>query len=215
MLYKSLKYISIAIVNLILLLTLLLLWADRLMLIFNVNEFIPVFEFIKLLGISFISLLGMRILVIYFREYKITDNWLKIKMSIGLTLLISSYFYITYSSKVIQNSIIDRRLRNGIVDKIVVVNSLETKAEHLTIIEYRELVKMSWFPQLPDEATDIEYTYWKELFLPDFSFTLSYSVPKEIAVEVIEDDSDKDYSKSQNFVIIGDKKRVTHIEEEK
>src|SRR5688500_4509780 len=116
MLKKSLKYLIVAIVNLIFLTVLLALWTDKLELTFN--ERVRPREFLKIMGFSFLSLIAMRILVTFFRRRHITTTSLKIKIAALLTFLISSYLYIDYSTKVISNAILNKQFRNQIADKI-------------------------------------------------------------------------------------------------
>lgn len=203
MLKKSFKYIIIAIVNLIVLTTLLAFWTDKLELTFN--DFVRSLEFLKILGFTAFSLIGMRILVYFFRKKKIYATRTKLKSAIILTLLISSYLYVDYSIKFVKNVIVNRQFRNEIANKIKPANRLAngTTAENLTIKEYQEIAGMNWFPKLPSEATNINYEYTYDGFLPDYSFTLTYDLP--IGTKA-------DTSKYQSFKIIDNKKRVTYRE---
>lgn len=214
MLKKSFKYLIIATVNLIVLTTLLAFWTDGLELTFN--DFVRPKEFLKILGFTAVSLIGMRILVYYFRKKNVQTTRTKYKAAILLTPLISSYLYVDYSVKFVKNVIIDRQFRNEIADKIRPANGLAngTTAENLTIKEYQEIASMNWFPSLPIEATNIMYDYQYDGFLPDYSFSLTYDLPKEMKVGTINYESG-DFTKYQTFEIIGNKKRVFYSEGER
>lgn len=213
MLKKSLKYIIIVSVNLIFLTVLLALWTDKLELTFN--ELVRPREFLKIMAFSFLSLIAMGILIMFFRRRNITTIRLKVKMAALLTFLISSYLYIDYSTKVISNEIVNRQFRKQIADKIQPSNGLAngTKAEDLTIKEYEQITKMYWFPKLPPEASNIQYDYGYDGFLPDYSFTLRYDLPMQIKVDTI-NYAKGHFSKHQSFEIVDNKKRVTYSEYE-
>lgn len=214
MLKKSFKYLLIATVNLTVLTALLAFWTDELELIFN--DLVRPLEFLKILGFTALALIGMRILIFYFRKKNIQATRTKLKSAIILTVLISSYLYVDYSIKFVKNVIINRQFRSEIADKIKPANGLAngTTAENLTIREYQEIAGMNWFPKLPIEATNIMYNYQYDGFLPDYSFSLAYDLPKEMKVETINYESG-DFTKSQTFEIIDNKKRVTYNESER
>jgi hypothetical protein len=195
---KSLKYIIVVTVNLILLTVLLALWTDELELIFN--DWVRPREFLKILGFSFVSLIAIRILVSFFRHRNISKTSSKIKIATLLTFLISSYLYIDYSTKVVSNFIVNRQFRNEIADKIKPSKQLAngTKGDSLTIKEYQQITKMYWFPKIPVEASNIQYNYGYDGFLPDYSFTLTYDLPIQIKVDTISYIKG-DFSKSQWF----------------
>jgi hypothetical protein len=213
MLKKCLKYIVIVFVNATLLTALLVLWTDRLELAFN--DWVRAMEFLKIMGFSILSLISIRILVSYFRQRNITTTTSKIQISALLTFLISSYLYINYTTKVVNNVILNRQFRNQIADKIKPLNLLAngTKADSLTIKEYQQITKMYWFPKLPDEASNINYTYGYDGFLPDYLFTLTYDLPTQIKVDTI-NIKKGDFSKYQSFVTVDNIKRVTYSEGE-
>lgn len=208
---KSLKYLIVATVNLILLTVLLALWTDNLELTFN--DWVRPREFLKIIGFSLVSLIAMRILVSFFRNRNMTTTSVKIEVAALLTLLISSYLYIDYSSKVISNVIINREFRNQIDNKIkpshVLANG--TKGENLTIKEYQQITKMYWFPKLPAEASNIQYSYGYDGFLSDYLFTMTYDLPIQMKVDTINYQKE-DFAKYQSFEIVDNKKRVTYSE---
>jgi hypothetical protein len=148
MIKKSLKYLTIASVNLIVLTILLALWTDDLELTFN--DLVRPAEFLIILGVTALSLLSMRLLVNYFRQKKIYSIKSKVKIATALTLLISSYLYFTYSQKVYQNFLINGKFRKQISEKIMSADMLPngTKADNLTSSEYNFITDMCWFPTL-------------------------------------------------------------------
>ncbi len=213
MLKKSLKYLIVVTANLIILTVLLALWTDKLELTFN--DWVRPREFLKIAGISLASLIAIRILISFFRNKNITATSLKIKIATLLTFLISSYLYIDYSTKVISNVFVHRQFRNQIADKIKPSKQLAngTKGDSLTIKEYQQIAKMYWFPKLPIEASNIYYNYSYDGFLPDYLFTLTYDLPIQQTVDTI-NYKKGDFSKSQSFIIVDNKKRVTYSEYE-
>jgi hypothetical protein len=213
MIKKSLKYLTVAFINVILLTVLLAFWTDRLELTFN--DWVRPREFLKIIGFTIVSLISMRILVSYFRHRNITATSSKIKIAALLTFLISSYLYIDYTTKLINNVILNGQFRNQIADKIKPSNILAngTKAESLTIKEYQQITKMYWFPKLPGEASNISYTYGYDGFLPDYLFTVTYDLPAQIMVDTMSIKKG-DFSKYQSFVTIDNIKRVTYSEGE-
>jgi hypothetical protein len=213
MLKKSLKYLIVVTANLIILTVLLALWTDKLELTFN--DWVRPREFLKIVGFSLASLIAIRILVSFFRHKNIIATSLKIKIAALLTFLISSYLYIDYSTKVISNVFVNRQFRSQIADKIKPLKQLAngTKADSLTIKEYQQIGEMYWFPKLPIEASNICYNYSYDGFLPDYLFTLTYDLPIQQSVDKI-NYKKGDFSKSQSFIIVDDKKRVTYSEYE-
>lgn len=214
MLKKSFKYLFIATVNLIVLTSLLAFWTDTLELTFNKS--VRPLEFLKILGFTALSLIGMRILIFYFQKKNIQDIETKIKSAVFLTMLISSYLYVDYSIKVVKNGIVNRRFRSEIANKIKLTNGLAnwTTAKNLTYKEYQEISGINWFPKLPIEATNIMYNYQYDGFLPDYSFSLTYDLPKDMKVDTIKFENG-DFTKSQTFEIADNKKRVTYTEGER
>ncbi|MEO8150712.1 MAG: hypothetical protein ABI723_23975 [Bacteroidia bacterium] len=213
---KSFKYLTIAAINLTILTGLLALWTDKLELTFH--DLVRPIEFLKIIGFSIASLVGMRILVNYFRKRNITKTSSKIKIAALLTFLISSYLYIEYTSKFISNAIINRQFRNQIADKIKPTKYLAygSTAENLSIKEYQEIVRMAGFIKLPNEASNIKYLFSYDGFLPDHIFTLTYDLPKEIKTDTFNYQSkDGQFTSSQICEIIGDKKRITYNESER
>jgi hypothetical protein len=213
MIKKSLKYLTVAFINVIVLTVLLAFWTDRLELTFN--DLVRPREFLKIVGFTMVSLISMRILVSYFRQRNITVTNSKIKIAALLTFLISSYLYIDYTTKLINNVMLNGQFRNQIADKIKHSNVLAngTKAESLTIKEYQQITKLYWFPKLPSEASNISYTYGYDGFLPDYLFTVTYDLPAQIMVDTM-NIKKGDFSKYQSFVTIDNIKRVTYSEGE-
>ncbi|MCD4793382.1 MAG: hypothetical protein K8R54_09130 [Bacteroidales bacterium] len=211
---KSIKYLLIAFVNSVILTILLAIWTDEVELIFN--DLIRPIEFFKIIGITLLSLIGMRILVGIYRKRKIYSLKKKVLYSVVLTFIISSYLYVDYSVRIVQNKVINQELRYSILSKVENANMLAygTTADELTIEEYEEIRKMNWFPKIPDLAVNISYLYAYDGFLPDYIFRLIYFVPDSIEVGVINVEKG-DFTKTQRFDIVGKMKKVTYQEDEK
>jgi hypothetical protein len=208
---KSLKYFLIATINGIILTVMLALWTDKLELFFN--DWVRQKEFLKIVGVCLLSLIGMRALVTYFRRKKITLPGYKVKTAALTTVLISSYLYINYPIKIINNTIVQREFRQQLALKIKPSNFLAngTDGKNLTIKEYQQITKMNWFPAIPAEAANINYTYDYDGFLPDYSFSLTYDLPIQVPVDTL-NYKNGSFSKYQSFMTIDKIKRVTYTE---
>lgn len=212
MLKKSKKYLIISAVNLIILTLLLLLWTDRFELFFN--QFIRPFEFLKLIGITIVSLLIMPLLVLYFRKKEIITWRTKFRIMVFITFLVSSYFYFDYSTKILENVIINGKKRNTIANKIDWIDGHGTKARKLTRNEYQEIARISRFPKIPTEATNINYYFQYDDFFPEYYFSLQYDLPKEMKIDSFSYQN-KDNFKYQTYRIVGEKIRISYGEENK
>ena len=197
---RSVKNLLIAAVNLIVLSTLLALWTDKLELLFN--YLVRPIEFLKIIGATVLSIIAMRL----FR---------RLKAPIGLTLLISAYLYINYTQKIISNRILYGQCRKQMAARIINPDGLTngTVAEALTIDEYREIAKITKFPDLSTKACNIQYIYQFDGFLPDYTFTLIYDLPKEIKVDTFAH-REGDFSKYQSVKAEGLINRVTYTQED-
>ncbi|CAL2075477.1 conserved protein of unknown function [Tenacibaculum sp. 190524A02b] len=203
---KSIKYLIIILINLIILTGLLAYWTDFIELKFN-NWVRPI-EFLKILGVSLLSIIGIKIAIRFFRKLN-TSIRNRIIISSLLTISISSFQYFNYSKKIYQNRILNGRLRNELAMKIKPANGLAygTKADNLTYKEYELLAKIKWFPRLQKNADSISYYYTYDGFLPDYSFDVSYSLPNNIEI----DSTEFKYGKIK-IDTIGNKKRITYSE---
>lgn len=86
-----------------------------------------------------------------------------------------------------------------------------TKAKGLTYDEYQEIRNENWFPNVPQQASNIDYYYEYEGFLPDYSFNLDYDLPKNMDVKTI-NHYQGEFSKTQSYTLIANKKRVSYSE---
>ncbi|MFK5983585.1 MAG: hypothetical protein QM499_11770 [Flavobacteriaceae bacterium] len=206
MIRKSIKYLVIVLINLIILTGLLAYWTDFVELAFN--SFVRPIEFLKIIGFSLLSLIGIRIAIGFFRKRNSSIKN-RIKVSVLLTILISSFLYFNYSKKIYQNRIQNGELRKELAMKIEPANGLAfgTKADNLTFEEYQEITKIKWFPKLQKNADSISYFYTYDGFLPDYEFEMSYSLPKEIEVDTTE----FKYGKF-HVNLIGNRKRIIYNE---
>lgn len=96
MIRKSTKYLLIVFTNLLLLLGLLVVWTDFIELTFNNG--VRLIELLKIIGVSFLSLLGIRIVIVIFRKRN-TALKHRIRTAITLTFLISSFLFVSYTQK--------------------------------------------------------------------------------------------------------------------
>jgi len=177
------------------------------------NGGIFMLDCIKLIGLSIIGIILLRIAVTIYRERKVKSTMQRMSISTLIILCISGYFYFTYGKKIYHNQFLNKELRNGIVNKIIPYEGswFGDKAENLTEREYIEITKVKWFPKLPKGSQNISYDYEYEGFLPDYSFSISYDLPLNSKVETMNYKKDT-FFKSRTFKIIGNKKRVTYSE---
>ena len=209
MLKKSIKYIFIATINWFLLWFLLEISTDKFDI--RLKESYVENMIITISLITFLSLIGMRVFAYLVRK-RALQKTTKIKIAVAITILISSFLYVHLLIKYKNDIIGNNDFRNHIALKIQKSDWFYgTKAKNLTIKEYQEIKKTNWFPNLPKEATNIDYYYEYEGFLPDYTFTLEYNLPKDIEVENISYEKDG-FSKTQSFVLYKSRKRVTYGE---
>jgi hypothetical protein len=211
---RYIKYLVIVFINFIVLSILLLLWTDKVELFFN--ESIRDIEYVKIVAITFLTLILIRFSVYFFRKFNLINPKTKLKYTIVLTLIASSFLYFDYSKKLITNRIINREIRNCLGEKVKPnLNGLANgnKAENLTFEEYELIRKINWFPKIPKEAKSINYLYEYDGFLPDHSFILSYNVPKNMKIKIFDINED-DFSQSQTVEILKTSKKVEYSESE-
>ena len=185
MIRKSIKYLVIVLINLIILTGLLAYWTDFVELTFN--SYVRPIEFLKIIGFTFLSLIGIRIAIGFFRKWD-TPIKKRIQISALLTILISSFLYFTYLKKIYENRFLKEELRKELSMKIEPANGLAfgTKADNLTFEQYEEITRIKWFPKLQKNADSISYYYTYDGFLPDYSFNVSYNLPKNVEVDSTE-----------------------------
>ncbi len=208
---KSLKYITIAGVNSFFLI--LLYGASQDELTAALDSYGALGALFTVTVIFFLSLIGMRVLVGWINKKGQHDLLRKkVKYSILLTLIISAYFYVSYSAKVYK-CLFDER-RASVIAKIEPAYMLAygTKADSLTYQEYTLLMEVTgWFPELPSSSTNISYFYTYDGFLPDYTFRLTYEVPLEEEIELIHNDNGS-FDQSRSFEIVDGRKVVTYSE---
>ncbi|MCG2419763.1 hypothetical protein K8089_12080 [Aequorivita sp. F47161] len=185
---------------------LLVYWTDLVELTFN-NWVRPI-EFLKIIGFTLISLIGIRIAIGFFRKRN-TAIKKRLQVSVLITILVSSFLYFNYSKKIYENRIQKSDLRKELAMKIEAANGLAfgTKADNLTFEQYQEITKLNWFPKLQKNADSISYYYTYDGILPDYSFTVSYNLP--ITIEI--DSTEFKYGAIE-IVTIGNKKRISYSE---
>jgi len=209
----KLRYLALIFINALILFVFLNISVDKLETILDDSIF--EIEIFKIIGFTILSLIGIRILVSYFRWKKINSKSTKQKISALLIFAICSVLYINYSQKIIENRIVNQTLRRQISQKVKFINGSEseTKAENLTFEEYEEIIKIKWFPKISKKAKNISYYYWYDGFLPDHSFILKYNVPKNIKIKTF-DIIDGDFTQSQKVEMLKTSKKVEYSESE-
>jgi len=173
----------IAALNAFVLSILLILWTDRFELLMNVG--VRIIECLKIIAFTIASLIIMRIAVFFFRKKGIRNSRTKIVIASLLTLLTSSFLYLDYASKILNNKIINRTFREQISTKIIPAKEIGIKATGLTILEYKELSKFTSFPEIHKQANDINCLYECDGFFDDYYFKLTYYLPKGIKMDTL------------------------------
>ncbi|KAA2243390.1 hypothetical protein F0L74_12880 [Chitinophaga agrisoli] len=207
----SLKYLAIAAINMVILTLLQALWTDKLELILN-NWFRPI-EFLKIWGATVISVSGIWLFLLYTKRRSINSVKFKLTGAIMVTLIASSYLYTTYIQKAVRNILVNETHPKSTISKIRSGNLLAngTMADGLSLYEYRELAEMNRFPPVPDQAQNIEYSYQYDGFLPDYSFTLLYELPKGVKVDSF-NYTEKGISRNQSVDTLENTIRVIYTE---
>jgi cytochrome c-type biogenesis protein CcmE len=211
MLKKIRKYVIVIAANLVILVALLMLWTDELELTFN--KIVRGIEVFKIAGFGVLTVIGIVILVNFYKRRNIKSQRLKIVIAVIVTLMLSSYLYIDYLRKVVDHVIINGQLRKQIAAKIQPAELLAygTMARGLSIEEYVQIKKICGFPALPLEASNIQYKYSYDGFLPDYLLELRYELPVGMKVDTI-DYVHGDFSRKQSCQIVGDRKIVSYSE---
>lgn len=209
MIKKSLKYFLVAGVNAFILTIFLALWTDKLELLYH--SLVRPIEFLKIIGITIICLIGMRILVESLRKRKVEDTRRRIMFAMILTFIISSYLYVTYSVKL--TNVFFNQTRRSLSEKVEQTDRLNgSKGDNLTYKEYQELRRITRFVQLPETASNISFTFDYDGFLPDFGLDIKYEVPLTTEIEEKHIDEGYDFSQDQTFKIENGRKIVTYSE---
>ena len=182
MIRKSIKYLIVVFINLVILTGLLAYWTDNVELTFN-SHVRPI-EFLEILGFTLLSLIGIRIAIGFFRKSNISIKK-RIQISVLITIMISSILYFNYSKKIYENRIKHSEVRRELSMKIKPADGLvhATTADNLTFEEYQEITEINWFPKLQKEADSISYYYTHDGFISDYSFRISYNLPKNIEID--------------------------------
>lgn len=204
---ESRDYLAIAGLNFLILTVLMVLWVDRIESLFGF--LVLQIELLKIIGVTMLSLLGMRIAIKVFDKKKKYNKSQLLRVSVAVTVFISLFLYIDYSKKVYVNAILKRELRSSLSDKIVVYEGYPhgSYARNLTYHEYKEITNAKWFPMVQEYADSISYGYIYDGFLPDYSFDLSFNLPLEIDFDTL----DFKYGKIK-IDTFGDIKRIVYSE---
>lgn len=207
---KSLKYFIIALLNAVLLFYLSNTCYDELSNRFDSH----LDDFFKILVVIIVTLIGMRILVAYFRRKKIESTRTKIIVAIAFTLLVSSYLYVDFSYQLIHNKMLNRTFRSALNRKLKTV--MEGRYGERTKIacilsnsEYQEISQNHFLPKLPIEATNISLKCEFESFMGDYSVHVDYDVPLYVEVKTVEKEGGN-WNENQSFETIGNIKRVSY-----
>lgn len=210
MLKRSLKYLLIAGSNAVVLALMLVLWADDVALKINPN--IRLREAVQILGLTALILVGMLVLVRgLIKQHREGTAKKKIRYSVVLTLVSLSFFYSQYTVHSFNR--LFNPARASLSEKMEAGTGLAygTTAAGLSFEEYSILSDMVWFPAVPKRATEISYSHDYDGFLPDYSFSLAYTVPQTEYIKEMDYRDGRDW-KTCSVEIIGDKQQVLYTE---
>lgn len=207
---KPLVYIFIAIINWVFLRYLLKISTDTLDV--QIEESYTGIGILIITIVTFLSLVGMRVFVFIVRK-KTLQEQTKIKVATIITLTISSFLYVHYLTKYKNDIIANGNFRNQIALKVKKSDwFFGTQAINLTLKEYQEIKrKIKKLPNLPREATSIDYYYEYDGFLSDYNFSLEYNLPKHVKLDTVNYKKDG-YTKTQSFIFLKNKKRIKYSE---
>ena len=182
---RSFKYLLIALVNLLVLIVMLALWADALLLTFN--SVTVLWELLRILGFTLLALIGMSLLVFTLRRRGAVPVRQRIKRAVLLTLILCSWLYVDYSVKLINNRVVNRTVRADLVSKVATFPFPRTLfAENLTPKEYRQIRTVVEFPELPPEASNIRISYSISGLQGDYNMEVHYDLPPDTPVDQLE-----------------------------
>jgi hypothetical protein len=188
---------------------------DSFVLEFNPHWYLG--EIFKVFAFSIAVLIGLRILVTFFRKKKLQSVRIKMKFSILVTIILSSYFYIDYTSRLINNKILNQKLRVELIQKVSTLDMgayQMISAKNLTITEYNQLKQAKGYPNINNKATNIRFSnsYYSNL-AGDYDLTISYLLPVEIEIESYKHQDGKvDYKEQQTIEKLGEIQKVTYEE---
>jgi hypothetical protein len=199
MIKRAFKYLAIILLNLIVLFAFSKIWQDSLVISLNPN--IVFNEQAKIMGFTILSLIGIRILIIYFRKRNIQSVKKKIKYAALLTAIICSYLYIDYAVKIVNNRVLNNETRVELLTKINFMKLSGTKiidAKELTVNEYTQISKIMGFQSLHKDSKNIGFNYSVSGFLGhEYSINITYNLPLGTEVEEFSVQKD-DFTKRQS-----------------
>ena len=206
----NLKYPGILLANSVLLFLLVYFGVDDLEII--LSDSVLAFQTLKVMAVTIISIFAIAVTVLIL-DKKGRSKKTKLKYAIVVTLIISSLLYFEYAEKILNNRLLYAAIRSEIPEKI----SQETllfkgyRASDLSLAEYNEISKSTFFPAISDRSQDIDLHYMYDGFLPDYLFVLNYSVPIDERIEPFRV-FENDVRKTKTVKIMHDKKLIEYSE---
>lgn len=190
MLKRSAKYMAIILLNGWILSLLVIAWTDKVYLAFFPGARLT--ALLMVLGLTVVLTVAIGLLMGRISRSK--PDWTKAKkllITLGIVLVSSSYFYLSYLSKV---SVAQDDARKALTDLIETdeANSEFFKIGPLTIEQYRILQAMAELRQLPDEAWDIYIDYGSVDLFTIKSLGTRYLVPKTFNMSPPKGDPDRE-----------------------
>ncbi len=206
------KNLFILFINGCILTLLLALWTDELEC--AVNPGIRPFEFLKIIGITILTLVVYGVFKSFKNLQDKLNNYSTGKQFTVITIITCLYLYLPYTVKVIENQMIDKELRVNLATKVKYSPWLAygSKIDSMTISEYKIICRNNNFPKLPKEAKNINYSHSFDGFLPDYDFSLSYDLPLDYKVNIFKKGVEHQWYESQSVDTLETHLRVYYNE---
>lgn len=174
-------------------------------------------ELLKILGMSFCLLFGKSWIPILIKSYQIfkSDTKNRFFYSILICLMVTSIKYYHYLSMIKETNYDKYELRNRICSKLEFDNDpvmfrWKSEGRNLTIQEYKELGKIIYLPNIPDESKHINYEHSEGP--PDYGIKIEYTLSLESQIEEFEINGERGLRKKQKVRLNGESKIVIYEE---
>ena len=210
---RALKYLLVVLVNMLILIGMVYFWNDAL--VKTITKWSISNEIFKIIGFSILALIGIRILVFFFRKRGIVSVKQKIKVVVVFTVILSLWLYVDYIAKIVNNRILNPKLRKELSEKLIVnkpKRAILIFSKELTAKEYRQISMTIDFPKIPRNAELVSFNYYNSSSLQgDYSISVSYNLPLNKKIEEF-DFKDGDFWRSQTVEKLINKQRVNYEE---
>lgn len=165
--------------NIIILITLLIIWIDKFEIFFDSNVLFR--EVFKIVSINILALIFS-----FYLGKKANQNKKRTAEQINFFVFliffgISLNLYISYFKNIKSHFIEHKTIRKKVFKKLSEKHNLAEghSAYNLTYKEYKFLSSTIYLPILEEKSYNISYEFGKDGFLPDYYFDIVYHLPKD------------------------------------